>query len=244
MDEASATGWREVFSVIEIHAVEKALREIWGLLLADSAWVENALHVLNERQFSESIVLKFDELIRDAEKWAQHPILEILSQTFDPHPVYDAASSSRRTMRAGLPVFDTIPDFYFRRPTRPGRSPMTSGLFMEAKIIDHKKLMGNYCGKGLVRFVDGRYAWDMPQGLMLGYVRNTAQKLPHALVQHFQRLGKADEYQLRQLNPQAFSASRFSERMYITLHGRPNPHPVSGKANGDILVYHLWLRVT
>lgn len=233
--------WRAVFSKIEIYTVEKALREVWDLLLADREWQENAQHVFKERQFSQAIVLKFDDLIKDAKAWARHPILAKLGKTFDPCPVYDASTSSRRNKKDGLPEFDTIPDFYFRRPTRPGRSTMTSGLFMEAKVIDRDKTMGNYCGDGLMRFVDSRYAWDMPQGLMLGYVRDTEQELPGALAQHLARHGKIEQYQLRS-GPDAFPPSRFTQRMHMTLHGRLKPHPITGNPSGDIMIYHLWLR--
>lgn len=174
--------------------MERALREVWDLLIADPGWRENALHVFNENQFSQAIVLRFNDLIEDVGAWTKHPVFEQLSKTFDPFPVYDAKSSSRRQSKDGQSVFDTIPDFYFRRPTRPGLSPMSSGLFIEAKVIDPGKTTGNYCGQGLMRVVDSRYAWDMPQGLMLGYVRNTDQTLPDTLISHLSRYGKQQEY--------------------------------------------------
>lgn len=233
--------WRSVFADLEIYAVECALREVWDLLIADAGWRENALHVFNENQFSQAIVLRINDLIEDADAWTKYPTLQKLSETFDPFPVYDAKSSSRQKSKDGQPVFDTIPDFYFRRPTQPGMSPMSSGLFIEAKVIDSGKTMGNYCGKGLMRFVDSKYAWDMPQGLMLGYVRHTKQTLPDALAEHLSRHGKPQEYHLES-GPQPFAKSRFSTRMHHTLHRRPNRHPKTGKPSGNILVYHLWLK--
>jgi len=49
----------------------------------------------------------------------------------------------------------------------PGRAQWAAG-FIEAKGIDSGKKTGNYCAPGLMRFVDSRCRWDMPQGPMLG----------------------------------------------------------------------------
>jgi hypothetical protein len=45
------------------------------------------------------------------------------------------------------------------------------GLFVECKPIDNKHpILSCYCNKGLIRFVNGDYAWAMQNALMVGYV--------------------------------------------------------------------------
>tara|TARA_B100000315_G_scaffold130524_1_gene120133 strand:- start:17320 stop:18015 length:696 start_codon:yes stop_codon:yes gene_type:complete len=44
------------------------------------------------------------------------------------------------------------------------------GLFVECKPVDLKHtILSCYCKKGLIRFVDGDYAWAMQDAMMVGY---------------------------------------------------------------------------
>lgn len=45
--------------------------------------------------------------------------------------------------------------------------------------------MSRYCGDGLLRFVDGRYAWAVALGLMVGYARS-GYTLPDHVEEHLQ----------------------------------------------------------
>jgi hypothetical protein len=68
---------------------------------------------------------------------------------------------------------DKMPDFFFelRRGTLPILSDQ-DGLFVECKPIDPKHTISScYCNKGLVRFVNGDYAWAMQDALMVGYAK-------------------------------------------------------------------------
>lgn len=48
------------------------------------------------------------------------------------------------------------------------------GLFVECKPVDtDHPVYSCYCKKGLVRFVNGDYAWAMQQALMIGYARKS-----------------------------------------------------------------------
>ncbi|MFO1303033.1 MAG: hypothetical protein U1F54_04835 [Burkholderiales bacterium] len=226
------------FSDLEIYAVETLLREVWGLLCADAAWLSKARQDFEERQYSEAIALKIDELVRH--HWDEHPILAVLSQTIDVGPIYDAKSTSKQKLKAGQPVFDTVPDFYFRRPTRPGLSPLTHGLFIEAKIIDSRRNMGNYCGTGLSRFVQSLYAWNMSQAIMLGYVRGTKHGLPKSLARYLATKKNRRKYHVRRA-PAAVALSTAVPPMHDSIHGRPKAHPETGRPSEPITVAHLWL---
>ena len=67
---------------------------------------------------------------------------------------------------------DKMPDIYFdlKREQLPILSRQ-DGLFVECKPVDSKHpVYSSYCRKGLIRFVNGDYAWAMQDALMVGYV--------------------------------------------------------------------------
>ena len=67
---------------------------------------------------------------------------------------------------------DKMPDIFFdlKREKAPVLSDQ-DGLFVECKPIDgDHPLFSCYCQKGLIRFVNGDYAWAMQDALMVGYV--------------------------------------------------------------------------
>jgi hypothetical protein len=67
---------------------------------------------------------------------------------------------------------DKMPDIFFdlKRDHYPILSEQ-DGLFVECKPVDSKHpIWSYYCDKGLLRFVNGDYAWAMQDALMIGYV--------------------------------------------------------------------------
>jgi hypothetical protein len=67
---------------------------------------------------------------------------------------------------------DKMPDIFFdlKRETYPVLNNQ-DGLFVECKPIDTKHSLSSfYCQKGMIRFVNGDYAWAMQNALMVGYV--------------------------------------------------------------------------
>lgn len=67
---------------------------------------------------------------------------------------------------------DKMPDIFFdlKREKVPVLSDQ-DGLFVECKPVDgDHPLFSCYCQKGLIRFVNGDYAWAMQDALMVGYV--------------------------------------------------------------------------
>jgi len=68
---------------------------------------------------------------------------------------------------------DKMPDIFFdlKRDQLPILSDQ-DGLFVECKPVDRNHpILSCYCKKGLVRFVNGDYAWAMQDALMVGYVK-------------------------------------------------------------------------
>lgn len=223
------------FADLEMLVVEKALRLAWLEAPKRFHCHQIDFNTAEERKISSALILVFDNI------WANdRHLLSDLVKLFSPVPIYDHPVGAVDYLGRALKF---MPDITFRRSyTDAGMSTLNSGLFVEAKLVEPNKTMGQYCGAGLIKFVNGTYAWAMPQALMLGYVRKTSQKLPDSLIAHFERLGNSAQYQLKE-GPVAFPLSRFANRSYRTVHDRPWPYPGTDRYPGPISVLHLWLPV-
>lgn len=223
------------FADLEILVVEKALRLVW--LEAPKRFHCHRINfnTAKEIEISSALILVFDDL------WARdRHLLSDLAKLFVPVPIYDNPYGAVDYLGRAL---EFKPDITFRRSyIDAGMSTLNSSLFVEAKLVEPKKTMGEYCGAGLIKFVDGTYAWAMPQAMMLGYVRKTSQKLPGSLAAHFERLGKRVLYQLTN-GPVALPLSRFANRTYLTVHDRMWKYPGTDRSPGPISVLHLWLPI-
>lgn len=70
---------------------------------------------------------------------------------------------------------DKQPDLAFRpvRGLMPCKNTVPVGIFIECKPIDARHpIPSTYCQAGLIRFVNGDYAWGVDRAMMVGYVRN------------------------------------------------------------------------
>ena len=116
-------------------------------------------------------------------------------------------------------------------------------LVVEAKILDraNAKTVGSYCDHGLLRFVEGEYAWGNREAFMLGYVRD----------------GSSIDTKLR---PRLANATTLNPRPYLveslpihvgsegldlsyTRHSREFVYVSQAPPNspGPISVWHMWL---
>jgi len=79
---------------------------------------------------------------------------------------------------------DKMPDIFFKLIGRKKTIRDQDGLFVECKPVDGDHLvLSTYCKKGLIRFVNGDYAWAMQEALMVGYAteKYTFKKLASVL---------------------------------------------------------------
>ncbi len=137
---------------------------------------------------------------------------------------------------------DKQPDLAFR-PIRNlifcGNTVPTA-IFIECKPIDAKHPIPSvYCRNGLVRFVNGDYAWGVDRAMMVGYVRNvcalpgglSTALIDPALSREMELSGKLENL------PNTFSGDavcQSSHNRQFQLTGMASPI-------GQIVVNHLWL---
>jgi hypothetical protein len=130
---------------------------------------------------------------------------------------------------------DKMPDIFFdlKRDQLPVLSDQ-DGLFVECKPIDRKHpILSCYCQKGLVRFVNGDYAWAMQDALMVGYAKE-----PYS----FKKLASTLEGDKKSA---AFGTTKHSvvdeHAIYRSNHKRGFEWPESRGLACEISVAHLWL---
>ena len=136
-----------------------------------------------------------------------------------------------------------MPDLCVNLIDRPQVSVLShDGLFIECKPVDAGHLVGScYCDDGLIRFVKGEYAWAMQEAMMVGYVREDytiSPKLNDALQA---RNGTMRTVRVPSQCAKS-KATRFSECVCITKHGRAFEYVGTRQQAPPITIRHLWLR--
>jgi hypothetical protein len=129
---------------------------------------------------------------------------------------------------------DKMPDIVFglRRETYPILSNQ-DGLFVECKPIDRShSISARYCKDGLIRFVNGDYAWAMQDAMMIGYVASdyTFKKLAAIL----------DDGKSGYLNTSSHGVDKIRS-VYHSRHNRNFEWLEDRGPASSISVSHLWL---
>ncbi len=117
-------------------------------------------------------------------------------------------------------------------------------LFVECKPVDSTHPAGSkYCDDGLIRFVQGDYAWAMQEGMMLAYARDgrtIANNLIPAMDEPDRRTSLATVQLPQACRASDATADAHAEPVHISKHRRGFPwQHKKGKAT-DITIYHLW----
>jgi len=129
---------------------------------------------------------------------------------------------------------DKMPDIFFdlRRDQLAILSEQ-DGLFVECKPVDHKhSILSCYCKKGLIRFVNGDYAWAMQDALMVGYVKE-----PYSFKNLASVLDGKKSAALKTTNHSADD----EYAIYRSSHNREFEWPENRGHACPISVAHLWL---
>ena len=131
--------------------------------------------------------------------------------------------------------------FYIERDSTTYVLRSVDGLFVECKPVDSgHPAGGDYCDKGIIRFVNGDYAWALSQALMIGYASEgytLPTKLNDALATR-----KADLKTKEDANQcSESSASGYCQQLHITVHERNFIYPSIKQKAPPITLRHLWL---
>ena len=134
-----------------------------------------------------------------------------------------------------------------RRP--PVEYSSDDGLFIECKPVDVTHPTGDaYCGKGLVRFVEGSYAWTMQQAMMIGYTRTGYTILPklHDALKARSAMHPPKRIETLQYpSPCPALSSQtalWCEAVHISCHNRTFHYDETEQPAPPITLRHLWLR--
>lgn len=136
---------------------------------------------------------------------------------------------------------DKMPDFHIK--IRRGKLPSAlsaDGLFVECKPVglDHPA-GGAYCDKGIIRFVNGDYAWAMSQGLMVGYAA-AGYEMPHKLENALKTRRKALGVKGKIRAIRGCAARGYAQKRFSTIHRRSFTYPSTGKRAKEITLRHAW----
>ncbi|WP_397384227.1 hypothetical protein [Prosthecobacter sp.] len=143
------------------------------------------------------------------------------------------------------------PDLWFllNYDQRPEVLPSYDALLVECKIVDKtsKRSAGPWYGdEGMIRFVNGDYAWAMTEGIMLAYARDSRTIADH-LIPALAETARMATLKTQTLPvPVPFKAlmakSVCQETLHQSTHGRGFTYLENKGIAPDITLYHLWLR--
>jgi len=142
------------------------------------------------------------------------------------------------------------PDLSFKlRHAETDPRPVVSShdaLFVECKPVDTEHSAGSaYCDDGLIRFVNGDYAWTMQDAMMLAYVRNgrnIAGHLVPAMIAPVRKPTLAVVQELQLCVETGAAACAEAEAIYVSKHHRAFTWPDGKGPATEITVFHLWHR--
>jgi hypothetical protein len=179
-----------------------------------------------------------------------HELYEVLcDEIFDKNGVdgFDRQLFSKPTRESKVRNFnggtlDKMPDLLIGLVNRPNVfKPSQDWIFVECKPVDAKHaLRRHYCDRGLIRFVQGDYAWTMHSALMVGYVKTGITILPKLADAIRAKAATIPTSQLPRKCRRSASTS-FSEPSHVSRHERTFSYVETTRNAPPITIRHLWL---
>lgn len=210
--------------------VEDALRMAWNRLGENQSRYNVDLNICGE----DDVSIRLQDILEDIIQTGCIP-----GFTAD---IFQTVSRGENLSNFNGGHINKQPDLIFRlKDTAPGVNRVYYGIFVECKPIDEKHTIGKtYCNEGVIRFVNGDYAWAMPCGMMVGYVRSNSYNISGNLTTTLENPKYSNLCTVG--SPTECSKSKNNPSVYITEHQRNWVH-TNGKPPGNIILRHLWLSV-
>ncbi len=143
-----------------------------------------------------------------------------------------------------LKSFGKKPDMLFRLRSdeeSPRILSTQDGLFVECKPVDAAHPAGgDYCDAGLIRFVEGTYAWAMQDALMVGYVRDQRTIKNHLRPAIASRPALCATTNALPVNDPAAAPTALTEALHASVHRRPFSWIAQKGPACPITMYHSW----
>jgi hypothetical protein len=213
------------------------------LILIVHAVVERGLQLLRERPPSGFVLNLADE---DTITFQLHWVITNRLYKSKEVPGFDKRTFGKPAREPKMTNvdgkhLDKMPDlvFFLDRDSLPVLGTHDA-LVAECKPVDKDHPAGgDYCDKGLRRFVIGDYAWPMQEAIMVGYVRDgrsIAANLLPAMSHRRDALGTVDE-------PRPVGRLRASKEpdcMHVSVHARTFSWPDGRGQACNIRIFHSW----
>ena len=233
--ESRATLPFDAISPLWLGAIEIGLREAWMELVKNQARYQVDIDQDDEHRISEPLVRAINFLRNNKQK---EPFL-MLVKHFD-HAYVGAGFRNYKNEEIQQP------DLVFKPRIAPhaGIDAQYYAIFIEAKVVSEKshQKVGEYFRDGVTRFVDGRYAWAMRQGLMLAYVRGVDLGAGATIQEYLKPSERRKRFAVKKSDVRVAPPNPFP-KVHQTTHSRDWGYIGSPGVPGDIAIRHLWLSV-
>lgn len=214
-----------------IRAIELAIRRGWEYL------------VENQKSYKVS-------LEKDDEPFITDGLVRVINLLRDTDSSFSELKRYFESVVAGAQYLDCKgalipklkqPDIVFKPKYNPypGVDRDYYAYFIEAKIISDKRKPRLYFTDGLMRFIDGNYAWAMRQGMMLAYTRGEFP-LPSSIDSYLGLGGNKEKYKVVNSSFLARPPNPIP-KIYSTIHGRDWSAKGCEGSPDNIEIRHLWL---
>jgi len=212
--------------------IEEALRTAWEMLRNNPPKGFNLADAHEDIVTEKFLAIIVNEVLIDKTVQGFSKELFRVSRE-EKHPNYNRRNPDKMP-DLSIHLLADRPDVYFFAEDR---------LYIECKPVGAERTVGkHYCGKGLIRFVEGNYAWTMSQAMMIGYTQagySIIPKLQSALQERIAM--KTIQYPIP--CPKSISQARsWCEAVHISCHERSFSYIETKQPAPPITLRHLWLR--
>lgn len=210
--------------------VEEALRKTWELMLTQPAG-----------KFDLATALE-DQITFELHRRLKNEVLKKrLVPGFD-REIFGDVVREPKVDSYNQASIDKMPDLFVTLAGRPtALLPTQDAIFIECKPVDPQHPAGgDYCDKGLIRYVRGDYAWAVTSALMVAYCRSGYSITPK-LIEALNQRPKTIPTTSAPMCCAKSKASHFAEAVHISGHKRLFTYLQTGNPAPPIVIRHLWL---